>query len=106
MPHSDDVTVYSSSMYGTCGVNVWYAYRTPNGPSIKEAQMGGVGYSVAGFVNESASKQVFEHIKEKKEVVFCSPVKTNRNSGNKFFFVVFKNTRKKNPNPDLNWPFK
>lgn len=106
MPHSNNLKTYSGPLDGTCGVNVWYNYNSPYGYSIEEARMGGIGYAVAGFVNESVSKQVFEHIKEKKEVVFCSPVKTNRNSGNKFFFVVFKNTRKKNPNPNLNWPFK
>jgi len=106
MPHSDDLKTHSGSLYGTCGVNVWYGYNYPCGYSIQEAPMGGIGYTVAGFISTPASKQAFLHIKEKKEVVFCSPVKKNRNSGNKFFFVVFKNTRKKNPNPDLNWPFK
>ena len=106
MPHSDDLKTHSGSLYGTCGVNVWYAYNTLYAPSIEVAEMGGIGYSIAGFVNESESKQMFDYIKEKKEVVFCSPVKKNRNSDNKFFFVVFKNTKKKNPNPDLTWPFK
>lgn len=106
MPHSDYMTAYSSTIFGTCGVNVWYGYNTSYAPPIKGAEMGGIGYSIAGFVNEPDSREMFLHIKEKKEVVFCSPVKKNKNSGNRFFFVVFKNTRKKNPNPDLTWPFK
>ncbi len=106
MPHSDSLKTYSGHVHSTCGVNVWYNYNSPYGYSIEVAPEGGIGYAVAGFINEVDSKQVFDYIKEKKEVVFCSPVKKNRNSDNKFFFVVFKDTKKKNPNPDLTWPFK
>lgn len=106
MPHSNNLKTYSSPVYGTCGITVWCGYNNPYGDSIETASMGGIDYAVAGFVNEVDSKQVFDYIKEKKEVVFCSPVKKNRNSDNKFFFVVFKDTKKKNPNPDLTWPFK
>lgn len=82
---------HSYTLPGTCGLSCFYEFGSSDyGNPISSLSLGGIGYSVAGFVNNRACKTAYEEIKEHYEIVFQSPVKRNRNSGNQFFFIVFK----------------
>lgn len=88
--------VCKSNVAGTCGLAVWHSfendwYNWDYIHALQSAPMGGIGFTVAGFVQTKRCKRVFEWIKENKEIVYQSPVKKNRNSGRQFFFIVFKN---------------
>lgn len=73
----------------TCGLGVWGNFHTWADP-MHTLGMGGIGYSVAGFINSVGCKEAYHWIAENKVIVFQSPVKLNTNSGNQFFFIVFK----------------
>ena len=84
---------YAGRVPGTCGVGLYYMFNNPpsyyhNGPSCALTQ-GGIGYAIAGFVNTTDCKAVYDKIKEDHKIVFQSPVKNNRNSGREFFFIVY-----------------
>lgn len=82
---------FYSNAPGTCGVGVWYGYNRPADWHAEVRNFwGGIDYNIAGFVNTINCKRVYNEIKDKHTIVFQSPVKRNRNSGNQFFFVVFK----------------
>lgn len=93
------VAVTSEFVYGACGVSVindfigidndhqWYT-------SIEHmdlTQDAGIGYTMAGFIDNDQCQYVYEHIKLNYKIVFQSPVKLNRNSQHKFFFIIFTN---------------
>jgi len=82
----------------TCGVGEISGYHNPSDhyspdnltpENIKDSG-GGIGYNIAGFLNSNNCKAVYEEIKRDYDIVFQSPVKRNKNSGNDFFFIVFK----------------
>lgn len=89
---------YAGTVPGTCGVGLFMGFA--NSPSYYSQgpqaalNTGGIAYAIAGFVDTIACKEVYENIKEHHKIVFQSPVKRNRNSDNRFFFVVY--TRKDN----------
>lgn len=81
-----------------CGVGVLYSFGTMSSPDwptteakeIIQEEGGGIGYNIAGFINNKSCHDAYQWIKENYEIVFQSPVKINDNSGNRFFFIVFK----------------
>lgn len=82
---------------GTCGLGVLYEFDFYNeygewdSPyEIIDAPLGGIDYAVAGFVDNLTCKEAYEEINEHYDIVYQSPVKRNCNSGNMFFFIVFK----------------
>lgn len=76
---------------GTCGVGVWYGYNQPMHWHAEIRNFwGGINYNIAGFVDTTQCKKVYNEIKNNHTIVFQSPIKRNRNSGRRFFFVVFK----------------
>jgi hypothetical protein len=84
---------------GTCGLGVIHGFEHNFGYgqtlSVERIrQGGGIGYTVVGFVNQPRCKKMYEWIKERYDIVFQSPVKKNRNSRRKFFFIVFKEKSK------------
>lgn len=101
---------HSRTLSGTCGVGLlsgfvddnYYPrdYLTPS----KVAVSGGCGWQIAGFINDSVRKQVYEEFKKRFKIVMQSPVRVNKNSGNKFFFIVYdsKKPRRSKNNPDGN----
>ncbi len=85
----------TTTLQGTCGVGLCYGFRTEgygsNVLNLNLAANAGIGFSIAGFTNTRICKQMYKHINSKYKIVFQSPVKRNRNSGNQFFFIVFTN---------------
>lgn len=85
---------YVTTLAATCGVGLVYAFDAAYGNQLSKTYVkthgGGIGYNVAGFVSTPRSKRVYEWLSENYDIVFQSPVKKNRRSGRKFFFIVFK----------------
>jgi Na+/H+ antiporter NhaA len=88
------ISCMSNYLEGTCGVSVVYSFTNGQQWYFDELKgqglLGGIGYSVAGFVNTLVCKEAYQQIKRHYQIVFQSPVKRNANSGRKFFFIVFK----------------
>ena len=79
----------------TCGVSVWDDFDNPHWLDDDDSyRFGGIDFAIAGFIDTSECKKVYKDIKRKYTIVYQSPVKTNRNSGNQFFFVVFSKDKK------------
>lgn len=98
---------YSETLPGTCGVGVFYDFGQPYG-GIRETHArsyAGCGWNIAGFINNTPSKEVYEDLKTKYKIVTQSPVRRNSNSGNQFFCVMYdcKRPRKSKKNPDANY---
>lgn len=85
---------YCSTVPGMCGLGVVHSFDNPHGQQYKvnvsAARLGGIDFSVAGFTDTKRCQKTYNVIKESFDIVFQSPVKRNRNSGNMFFFIVFK----------------
>lgn len=80
-----------SNVPGTCGLGVVYAFNTDwaEGINLGQLQRHGTGFFVAGFISTKKCRKQYEAIAEKFPIVYQSPVRRNRNSGNDFFFIVF-----------------
>ena len=50
----------------------------------------GTGFFISSFVNDALCRDAYQTIKEKFEITYQSPVKTNSHSGNRFFFIVYR----------------
>lgn len=88
---------YTADLDGTCGLSVFFEFEDEDdadwdhyGDDIEESKLGGIGYSIAGFVDDLTCKKAYKTIKKHFDIVYQSPVKLNTNSGNQFFFIVFK----------------
>jgi hypothetical protein len=86
-------TTYHADIFsGTCGLGILYDFErngrwgTPIGQNPGEA---GCGWYVAGFIDTPLCKEVYEKCCESFTLIYQSPVRINRNSGNEFFFCVF-----------------
>lgn len=96
------------TLWGTCGVACVFEYRQdywwdgePTTQTKKQRakvldntlkvafEEAGIGHVVAGFIDNEVCKIVYNYIASKCKVVYQSPVKVNKNSGNEFFFIVF-----------------
>lgn len=80
--------------YNTCGVSVWHDFYNPNWIQNNCSRFGGINFAIAGFIDKESSKRVYDEISRKHTIVYQSPVKINKNSGNEFFFVVFSKGKK------------
>lgn len=84
------------SLGGACGVGMLSGFDDP--PSwcvnidVRDVKRtgGGIGYTIAGFIDNLKCKETYEEIQRDYDIVFQSPVKRNKNRGNDFFFIVFK----------------
>lgn len=80
---------------GTCGLGVVYGFNSndpyvaSSGTSIRRLRPRGAGFSVAGFLNTPKCKKAYEELAERFQMVYQSPVRRNRNTGNNFFFVIY-----------------
>lgn len=90
------MNVYRSNCSGTCGLDVIYAFNSRDqeamrmfGLPITGLLPRGAGFSVAGFINTHKCKQAYKELAEKFKTVYQSPVRRNRNSRRKFFFVIY-----------------
>lgn len=126
------LAAYAPLIVGQCGIGTWSSIENredtpvnknaygeaiqpywggPAGYRIHELKpgnhRGGTGFSGTGFIPTALSKQTYEHMCKNFRLVFQTPVRTNRNSGNKFFYAMFDD----GPSGDIatiepNWPFK
>lgn len=86
---------FTTNLPGTCGVAVNYGFQ--NGAGSRENSIGmqrywrerGTGFVIAGFINNSNCRKQYEKLADKYPIVYQSPVRRNRNSGNDFFFIIF-----------------
>ena len=78
----------------TCGLAVWHGFNYPTWDIGNYDRFGGIGFAIAGFVNKESSKRVYDEISKKHTIVYQSPIKENKNTGNQFFFVVFSKGKK------------
>lgn len=90
------MTVYAEvdSLPDTCGLEVVFAFddrRWWGAEAINEMRFGGIGYGVAGFIDDEICKEAYKELCERFHLEYQSPVKRNPNSGNLFFFCVFRN---------------
>lgn len=90
------MNVYRANPSGTCGLDVIYGFNGYNqdelrryGYPINRLAPRGAGFSVAGFLNTPKCKKAYEELSEKWKTVYQSPVRVNRNTNNKFFFVIY-----------------
>lgn len=72
---------------------------------------GGAGFVGTGFINTSVSKASYEILCKNKRLIFQTPVRMNKNSGNMFFYAMFddhNNPEEDGYLPTLEpyWPFK
>jgi hypothetical protein len=80
---------------GTCGVTLLYDFweSSVKGFGFNPADNimpGGAGFITAGFIHDDKlSDKMFALLSSKYDVLFVSPVRLNRNSGNQFYFAVF-----------------
>lgn len=88
-------SVCTTTVTGACGVGVLYDfnagesyYRQPVNDFINP---GGCNWLCAGFIegDSTSDKVLKELIEAGYKEVFRTPVRVNKNSGHKFYFVVF-----------------
>lgn len=90
------MTVYAeaAAVYDTCGLQVVFAFADTccwGAEALDEMRFGGIGYGVAGFIDDEICKEAYKELCERFHLEYQSPVKRNPNSGNLFFFCVFRN---------------
>lgn len=96
---------HAVALSGTCGVKVIYslsknyytdydAYSKPTESNLKRS----AGWVIIGFVKTQECKTAYDYYTNKYEVVYQSPVRTNRNSGRKFFFIILDTSKLKDTN--------
>lgn len=88
---------YHSTPSSTCGVGYVYDFEDDevknygdNYTNILMGTMGGTGFLMAGFIcRDRVCTKAFRMLKKKYKLVYRSPIRLNKNSGNKFYFAVF-----------------
>lgn len=88
---------YQGTIVGSCGISTLYDFQDdddfwapPMGclPNNKNMD-GGCGWILIGFINTKLMRKVYQEACKKYTLVYQSPVRRNRNSGNQFFFCIF-----------------
>ena len=79
-------------VFNNCGLGNWHGF-------FKHSQFyddggfkpktGGADWCLASFRNNPDEKEVYDWIKSKYPIVFQSPVRKNRRTGNQWFFIIF-----------------
>lgn len=96
------MNVYVGSVPGTCGVGVVFGFNSNDndinryGRPISGIPARNAGFELAGFIDTPKCKAVYKELSEKWKTVYQSPVRRNRNTGNKFFFVIYDTEAKEN----------
>lgn len=100
---------------GACGVGIIYEFSIDDeedpdwswNDSIDPSIVGGAGWTGAGFIDKQYCKEVWAWMTKRYKVAYKTPIRVNKNTGNKFFFALFDG---KSPRPEnarsLKWPFK
>lgn len=81
---------------GSCGVGIIYEFELEDEENIYDifdderfSSVGGAGWTTAGFIDNEDCKDVWRYLTKRFKVAYTTPIRTNTNSGNKFFFAVF-----------------
>lgn len=93
-----NTTAQYANVYGTCGLGVLFSFGhgyTNLKTLCGQASTLGTGFAVAGFINTSPCKRVYEYLTDNYELIYQSPVRRNRNSGNDSFFIIIDLRSKK-----------
>lgn len=89
---------YHNTPLSTCGVGYVSEFEDVEGKedyrddytNILMGTMGGTGFLMAGFIyRNKVCTKAFRMLKKKYKLVYRSPIRLNKNSGNKFYFAVF-----------------
>lgn len=86
---------YEHTINGSCGVGVVYHFTPDDRFGSKNAPFGqlhagGAGWTLASFVvGNEVCDAAYKELKETFPIVYQSPVRTNVNSGNEFYFCIF-----------------
>lgn len=87
---------YIDSLVGGCGVTVFSDFSNEDHWGEKNMVVDdidkdeiGAGWGIACFIDEDACREAYNDIASKYNIIFQSPVRTNRNTGNPFFFIIF-----------------
>lgn len=95
------MNVYIGQTPGTCGLGVIHGFNSNfadieiYGRPISTIVPQGAGFSVAGFIKTKKCKLAYTELAKKFEMVYQSPVRKNRNTGHRFFFVIYDTTKSK-----------
>lgn len=94
------MTVYVANdvVAGGCGIGVLYDFTDYNHWNHKNPEEiipeGGAGWVIVSFVvYDSKSNEVREKLDKRWDILYESEVRTNRNSGNKCYFVIYDVTK-------------
>lgn len=95
--------VLTETIQGNCGISyiydIMYDFGYTNYPYQKLDKNikfpGGCGWQIAGFIDTKQCKDAYDKLKTFAEIVYQAPVRVNRNSGNKFFFVLYNTYRRR-----------
>lgn len=86
---------YSDIIIGTCGVSVLYDFErfdylgNPVSRELSKDEAGGAGWILTGFIDTTDCHMMYNTLCKKFKLVYQSPVRENRNSGNDFFFCIW-----------------
>ena len=80
----------------TCGLGVVGDFSFSKSESwewnkreVLQAPEKGTGFFVAGFIDTNVCEKAYKQLCEKYTLIYQSPVRTNRNTYNQFFFCIF-----------------
>lgn len=84
----------------TCGLGLYYDFLYQEDPenqklNFKRNSWAGADFNVVGFIDAPTCKKVYEKLCKHQTLVYQSPVRCNRNSGNMFFFCIFDQRKAK-----------
>lgn len=79
------------NLSGACGVSILYNFADAYySGSIEDRDfLGGAWWTSAGFINTKDCKNYYEEFKKHLQIVYQTPVRKNKNSGNAFIFVIY-----------------
>ena len=83
---------YRDWVEGSCGLGLVADFSVDSAWGrvvITTGKHGGCDFLQAGFIDESDCQAAYEQLCAKYKLVYQSPVRKNRNSGNDFFFCIF-----------------
>lgn len=107
--NKEDVKTCTENPYGGVFDPPRYISRAGNQvvPMIPGKNRGGCGFSGTGFIPTKVSKDSYEYMCKTFRLVFQTPVRKNKNSGNMFFYAMFDDGPSEDiPSIKPNWPFK
>lgn len=103
------IYAYSAAHLGMCGVGSFRGFNGGEGgaPIDSLNHCGGAAFVSTGFINNNQCLEAYGILCKRFDVIYQSPIRHNKNSGNMFFFTVFSEKGLPDVSPiDPAWPFK